>query len=309
LYWQHGNQLRLPYEIIGFKEREQDAEGKGLRRKLRPTQSQNVGVQIGYLLGKTNLTLGFDHSESRLLDTPLSGQSADRFNLGLSRPLSKRTSLFFSQSWNVNASAQANADQIGQFTQLVLNHQFKNGIGLNLGLQHQEYRSRSEDGNSLVSNLGVQLPLGKSTSIGVQYRTSMGGSKPLNHSPDLLQFRLSRRFNIGGKRRGAGGIIQDRRLLGRIAGRVFDDRNNNGQWDLGEPAVPNVVVALREEVQHRSDRLGNYGFVDLAPSVYKVRLVTKTLPIEYSILVPSEVPVPVTADKTTNIDFSGRTHR
>jgi hypothetical protein len=303
LYWQQGNQLRRPYEIIGFKDQGESAEEKNLRRKLRPTQSQNMGIQLSHSLGKTNFSLGFDHSESRLLDTPLSAQSADRFSIGLSRPLGSRTSMYFYHSWDANAAAQANADQTGQFTQLLVNHRLSNGIGINMGLQRQEYRSLHVKGSSLISNIGVQVPLGKATSIGVQYRTRLGGSSTPHQSADLLQFRLSRRFNIGRSRGGTRRTIEQRKQLGRIVGRVFDDRNNNGQWDAGEPPVPNVAVALREELQQRSDRIGNYGFIDLTPKIYKVSLVTKTLPIEYSILAPSEVPAPVAADKTTNVDF------
>ena len=198
--------------------------------------------------------------------------------------------------------AEANADQTGRFTQVGVTHNFRNGIGLDLSLQHQEYRDGSVSNKSLATQIGLQLPLGANTSLGVQYRTNLSGSGALVCN-DVLQFRLSRRFNVGRNRGGIQRTASERKLLGSIAGRVYDDRNNNRKWDAGELSVPNVAIALRDDLQHRSDQEGNYNFTDLSPNNYKVSLVSKTLPIEFSVLAANEILVPVAADKTSVVDF------
>ncbi|MBW3635276.1 MAG: hypothetical protein KY445_02265 [Armatimonadetes bacterium] len=92
-------------------------------------------------------------------------------------------------------------------------------------------------------------------------------------------------------------------MLGRIAGHIFDDSNNNGRWDGGEAAIPNVAVSLRGRSEQRSDRQGNYRFDDAAPLKTKVALVNKTLPIEFAVLSATEVPVTPSASQTVTVDF------
>ncbi len=306
LYWQTSEQLALPFSPLildngdPFSATESE---KSRHLRLQPTQSRHSGVQISHSLAATNLTLGFDRSQSHLTNTPLSAQSSDRISISLSRPFGNRTSAQIYQSWNLSSTAQANANQTGQVTQLNLNHRLTNGIALTFGLQRQEIRSGPLHGTALLSDIGFLLPLGQRTSVGIQYRTALSGSGPLPAGADRMQIRLSRNFNVGRQRKASARTREQRRLLGRIAGRVFDDSNNNGRWDGGEAAIANVAVSLRGSLQQRSNRQGNYCFDDVALLKYKVALVNKTLPIEFAVLSATEVPVTPAAGQTVTVDF------
>lgn len=307
LYWQGSEQLSLPF-ALDFQGVEPLSEPNGQseserRLQLQPTQSRRAGVQISHTLAATNFSLGFSRNQSRLTQTPLSAQSSDILSFSASRSLGARTSARLYGAWNLNSAAQVNANQSGQVTQLELNHRFVGGIGLNCGLQRQQFRAGPLRGDALITNLGFLIPLGNRASVGLQYRAALGGSKSVLAGADRMQIRFSRDFGVGRKRKSNARTTQQRRLLGRIAGRVFDDRNNNGRWDEGEIAVAGVAVSLQSGVQARSDSQGHFHFDDLVTRKYRVALVNKTLPIEFAVLSATEVPVTPAAGKTATVDF------
>ena len=59
-----------------------------------------------------------------------------------------------------------------------------------------------------------------------------------------------------------------------INGIVYDDRNQNGQYDVGEPGIPGVFVLLYTPSGScsatQSDSNGSYGFSVTAPGAYTV---------------------------------------
>jgi hypothetical protein len=59
--------------------------------------------------------------------------------------------------------------------------------------------------------------------------------------------------------------------LATITGRVFVDRNRNGQYDDGE-AIAGAVLTLDDERSTMTDRDGLYGFYNLRPGRYVVRV-------------------------------------
>ncbi|HEX9995785.1 MAG TPA: SdrD B-like domain-containing protein [Abditibacterium sp.] len=303
LYWQSSEQLSLPFSLDFQGESFSGATENERRLQLQPTQSRRAGLQISHTLAATNFSLGFSRNQSRLTQTPLSAQSSDSLSFSASRSLGSRTSARFFGSWNLNSAAQINANQTGRVTQIELNHLFTNGIGLNCGLQRQQFRFGPVRGNALISDVGFLLPLGGRASVGLQYRASLGGSKALLAGADRMQIRFSRDFGVGKKRKSNARTVQQRRLLGRIAGRVFDDGNNNGRWDEGEVAVAGVAVSLQNGVQTRTDSQGKYHFDDLVTRKYQVALVNKTLPLEFAVLSTIEAPIATVAGQTTLVDF------
>lgn len=303
LFWQSSEQLSLPFGALDFGNGPSQFDETKRALALQPTQARRLGFQIADSIAGTNVALGFNRDQSRLTDTPLSAQSSDRISLSLARPVGARTSARFFQSWNLNSAAQENASQTGMVTQINVNHRLSRGVAVGVGLQRQEIRSGPLHGNALVADLGLQFPLGKNTAVEVQYRTALRGSAALPSGADRVQIRISRNFNVGRQRKANARTVAQRRSLGRIAGRVFDDLNNNGRFDEGEPAVPNVAFSLRGATTQRSDRQGNFRFDDVALRSSQIALVGKTLPIEFAALAAAEVPVTPAAGKTVTVDF------
>ncbi len=57
---------------------------------------------------------------------------------------------------------------------------------------------------------------------------------------------------------------------GALTGVVFDDLNNNGQLDAGEPGIPGVTVALSTGPTTLTDASGVYTFTNLTPGNYTI---------------------------------------
>lgn len=303
LFWQSSEQLSLPFGSLDFDNDSSQFEETKRALALQPTKSRRLGFQIADSIAGTSVALGFDRNQSRLTDTPLSAQSSDRISLSLARPFGARTSARLFQSWNLNSAAQKNASQTGMVTQINVNHRLARGVAVGVGLQRQEIRSGPLHGNAFVADLALQLPLNKNTSVEVQYRAALRGSAALSSGADRVQIRFSRNFNVGRQRKANARTVAQRRLLGQIVGRVFDDLNNNGRFDEGEPAVANVAFSLRGAPPQRSNRLGNFRFDDVALHSSQIALVGKTLPIEFAALTAAEVPVTPAAGKTVTVDF------
>ncbi len=302
LYWQRGDQLSLPFQEIEFQSA---AEREAATRQLdlQPTHSENAGIQLGQRVGKNQLSFAVDHRSSRLLGTDFSAQSDDRFTVGLARPLGERTSLAVRRSWTANARAQVNAQHTDQYTEVRINHRFKSGVRLDVGMLQQNYSAGQGANSAVSSEVGVVVPVGRAMSLGFTYRTPLGGTGPLSKLNPRLQVQVSRSFDFRRKRGTLRRSAAQRRLLGAVEGRVFEDLNNDGKWQEGEPAVHGVTVALRSDIRQQSDISGDYKFSDLAPQSYRVRLQTRTVPIEYGILAPSDLAVTVPVNGAVRADF------
>lgn len=90
--------------------------------------------------------------------------------------------------------------------------------------------------------------------------------------------------------------------LSSITGRVYQDRDEDGQWDPGE-GIPGVVVHLNGQVT-ATEREGSFGFYNVEPRLHTIRLDTDRLPPGYLLISPAEVKVELRADRpTTGIEF------
>ena len=293
LYWQRGEQWRLPFSLPG---EEEDQDELGLQR----TKIKSLGAQVSHRFGSAQAALNFDRSKSSLVDVPLSAQQSDRLSLSLSRLLGRQSTISLRQSWLASARAQANAQQVGQQTDILATYDFSKGARLLLGLQRQDVRSGLFGGNRLISTVGVQFPLSRSMSIGLSLRSFLCGP---GNPDDKLQIRVRRLFNFGPTRAANARTSEQRRTLGRIQGRIFDDQNNNGRRDAGEPPLAGVTFALRRNIEASSDAQGLFLFADLSPRPYTLSLVTRTLPLEFAVMGAGEVLVPVASQQTAVIDF------
>jgi protocatechuate 3,4-dioxygenase beta subunit len=81
--------------------------------------------------------------------------------------------------------------------------------------------------------------------------------------------------------------------LNTIRGRVYLDRNRNGQYDDGE-GVTNAVVATNESVT-ATDASGSYAFYNQSPGPYKIRLDVKRLAKGLGPASPAELDVELSA--------------
>lgn len=94
------------------------------------------------------------------------------------------------------------------------------------------------------------------------------------------------------------------RSVGIIRGRVFDDKNRNGQADPEEPGLTNVRVFAvgATSVEARSGANGQY-VLQVPPGSYTVTLDRTTLPKRYEPTTPLSVTVTVQTGQTITIDF------
>ena len=265
------------------------------------TAAQTTGARVSHNLGSTSLSLGYEKLRFDFDDR--AATATHRLSLGLVRPLNKQTLLtaFYVQD------ADNSQQNVGgnRFTELYLNRRIgRRGLSVNLGLQHQARQLESQSGHALSTRIGFNLPLKGGSSLGISYRTGLtaSGSLHTQSQPDLY-LSYSHGFQIGKRRRSANLPDLEIKRLGGIVGRVFEDSNGNGKWDVDEPAVPDVDVAARFDAQGQTGSSGRYSIKELRPGDYRLQLVMKTLPIEFATLTRSEVPLQIQPGQTATIDF------
>ena len=88
--------------------------------------------------------------------------------------------------------------------------------------------------------------------------------------------------NVSGENN-TGNDLLDTKLLGTIAGTVWDDENADGVKDSTEPKFPTVTVVLldkdgNEVASTTTNGAGEYQFIDLIPADYTVVIKPDTLP-------------------------------
>jgi len=130
----------------------------------------------------------------------------------------------------------------------------------------------------------------------------MGSGFLQSRGQDVLQVRFRQAFQLGREKRRSK-THEQRQLLTKIGGRVFEDVNLNGKWDAGEQPVREVSVALNRGKGVAVDGQGRYQFADLQPRTYKVGVVVKTIPIQYTMLAAPEVSLSTAAGKAFEADF------
>jgi hypothetical protein len=91
--------------------------------------------------------------------------------------------------------------------------------------------------------------------------------------------------------------------LHAIHGHVYMDRNGNAKFDSDE-GVPNVVVSLGNQSATLTDQEGGYGFYDLLPNQYDLRVDPERLNRELSVVTGAiEVDLGNQGGPRTGVDF------
>ncbi|MGH6859377.1 MAG: DUF7507 domain-containing protein, partial [Phyllobacterium sp.] len=96
---------------------------------------------------------------------------------------------------------------------------------------------------------------------------------------------------------------------GDVIGRVFDDVNNNGYQDEGEPGLPGVRVATVKGLLVTTDKYGRFhvACADLPEkrigSNFLMKLDTRTLPTGYGLTTENPKVIRLTAGKMSKLNF------
>jgi len=91
--------------------------------------------------------------------------------------------------------------------------------------------------------------------------------------------------------------------LSSFIGKIYEDRNKNGQYDPGE-GIPGVVLWVDDRIT-ASDSKGAYGFYNLPPGSYRIYLDLERLPNGYEVEGKTEKYVEMASFKSVaGIDFT-----
>ncbi|BCM92215.1 hypothetical protein IAD21_04094 [Abditibacteriota bacterium] len=278
---------------------------------------QSTGIQVSHSFGSTFLSVGYDRfrfrSSQETSNFPAgvfsSGDTTNRVNANVIHLLNSKTRLSLQHVMAFGSGEDEIGNPKSSYTAFEVNRVLNNsGLSLTLGFDRQTSGFAAESGQSLAARIGANFPTGKNGSIGVLVRTnvSSSGSRTFT-SPDALYLTFSRNIRIGKaptstKLNALGLSQQERRQLGKITGRVFDDQNGNGIWDTNEPGVPDVQISIPGLKQPTGEN-GQFALTDLPAGSYEVGMIVKTLPIDLAILEPDKAMVNVPAGKSGTIDF------
>lgn len=89
----------------------------------------------------------------------------------------------------------------------------------------------------------------------------------------------------------------------KIRGHVFRDLNANGIMDNGEEGIRNVLIIIPDEFMARTDKKGSYYMREVIPGIKTVKLDTKTLPMDLSVLYDNITEVTVNQRQTEEANF------
>jgi RHS repeat-associated protein/uncharacterized repeat protein (TIGR01451 family) len=137
------------------------------------------------------------------------------------------------------------------------------------------------DGDSLVYTM-TTLPSGALFDPATR---QVFWAPPVGGSTSAQQFVLEVADGRGWTTTQSFSVTPSSEASAMVAGVVFDDVDGNGTWDPGEGTLKGRTVYLDQnqnavldpgEATAESDELGDYGFTDLAPGPYHVRLVPAT---------------------------------
>ncbi len=243
-------------------------------------EGRGVGARVARNFGRTRLSAGaLTFRNTR--DEPFNSSSdGTQFNIGARHYLRDgRTRLFANATTRRENGELSGGNRRSVFTQAGAERRFGGRRGPTLSAAVDRF-SRRDDDNS--SSYGLRLAaysfINDSTSLSVSWRTPFSSSSSVNRDGSLY-LGISHRFGDPQQRFAA----EDQRLLSRVRGRVYEDRNLNNVFDNGEIGLPDVQVQIARGsrvVTTESD--GKFALENLIPGAQTVSLVTKTLPIEYS---------------------------
>lgn len=269
----------------------------------RSTSSATAGLRVSHKLGVNRLSFQYARNQFSTTGIAESSTNTDRFSLGWSRPLGRQTEMSLTQALDLSETDQGQVSRTIA-TALDFRHRVgRSGIRLDLGIQYANRLTDDTSGQAIFLRTGFNYQMKSGSSIGLQYRTRIVASGSLNSiTTDRLYVSYSHRF--GSKKRGASKLSKsERRQLGKIAGRVFEDKNINGKWDEGEPGISEVAVRKQGGTQLQTDQDGRFSINDIRPGDHQLHIITKTLPIEFTTVTPTQLSVAVSAGQSATVDF------
>ena len=93
---------------------------------------------------------------------------------------------------------------------------------------------------------------------------------------------------------------------GEIAGMVYLDANNNGQFEAGEAGAPNVTVVLDGRFSVQTDANGRFDFPAVVTGHHTIQVVSDNLPLPWTIVGGGRAEVDVTTRNRTDINIGAQ---
>lgn len=183
-------------------------------------------------------------------------------------------------------TSDENEDDIS--LKLYFEHSYPWGLQLNGSFQ-KYYLDYPEfgitQGSSISLGLGWQFLANWLMSLNADYNTGNVESEVGNdHEFDGLNILFSINYNIKtGKPRQLYGVNTDDPGRGRIVGRVFLDENRNGNFDLGEKALSNIMVYLDGRYSTETGPKGGFEFWPVAAGDHYLTLELRDVPLPWGL--------------------------
>ena len=90
--------------------------------------------------------------------------------------------------------------------------------------------------------------------------------------------------------------------FGKIDGRLFEDRNANGVFEAGEPAVADAVLKVDDVQEATTDQAGRFAFARIAPGRHHVEVDLSSVDPHLALKSPQQ-SLEVRKRRTTSLDF------
>ena len=245
-------------------------------------EGRGIGASASQNFGRTRLSIGALRFQNEREGATDSNGDGTQLSLGARHNLRDgRTRLFANTTLRrEDNDAFAGGERRSAFAQAGVERRFgRRGPTLSAAVDTLSRRSNGDTTRSSGLRLGAYASLSENTSFSVSWRTPFSSSSGFNDN-DRVFLGISHRFGDSQSRF----ALEEQRLLSRVRGRVFEDRNLNGAFDMGEVGLADVRVQTANGSRSATTETdGTFALDNLVPGAQAVRLVVKTIPIEYSI--------------------------
>jgi hypothetical protein len=94
--------------------------------------------------------------------------------------------------------------------------------------------------------------------------------------------------------------------FGEIAGMVYLDANNNGQFEAGEAGAPNVTVMLDGRFSVQTDANGRFHFPMVVAGHHLIKVISDNLPLPWTLVGEGQAQVEVTTRNSIEINIGAQ---
>jgi hypothetical protein len=178
------------------------------------------------------------------------------------------------------------------------------GLSVSAGLDLEFHNPDDPSGTQAVRRLsgGFYWSLPYRSRLFLQIIDSRTRSNFSSQNSFQIQFKLTSQLRWGIHRPTYAGMPGQ--PYGVVHGAVFNDLNMNGEWDYGEPGIPDIHIKIDKRTVAVTDSKGRYVIPKVGVGEHRIDLDVRRLPADFIILSPTPAKLEIHSGDVVQSDFT-----